>query len=283
MPGSEDESVDMMKTFFKNKAAVISAAIIICIAILAVLAPVVSPYDVTRQDLTVRLVKPGAGHLFGTDELGRDVFTRMLYGTRVSLMIAVLPTAMAVLVGTILGIIGAYHGKAADMIIMWIADVTLAFPGMLLAMVIMYTFGGNFVSVVLSIVVMECGSIVRIVRSVTLSILENEYIQAARSMGVKWFAIIVKHIIPNLMPTMIVLFTLNIPSSILSESALSFLGIGIQPPDVSLGLMVNQSKTLLFNMPWLALVPSVTIMILVMAFNYLGDALRDILDPKTKY
>ncbi|MCR5342037.1 MAG: ABC transporter permease [Butyrivibrio sp.] len=273
----------MMKLFLKNKAAVISAAIIIIIAILAVFAPFLTPYDVARQDLASRLAQPGASHIFGTDELGRDVFTRMLYGARVSLMIAVLPTAMAVCIGTFLGIIGAYYGKAADMGIMWIADVTLAFPGMLLAMVIMYTFGGNFVSVVLSIVVMECGSIVRIVRSVTLSILENEYVQAARSMGVRRFSIIIKHILPNLVPTLIVLFTLNIPSSILSESALSFLGIGIQPPDVSLGLMVNQSKTLLFNMPWLALVPSGMIMILVMAFNYLGDALRDILDPKTKY
>lgn len=283
MSGSEGESVDMMKMFLKNKAAVISTVIIICIAILAVFAPLISPYDSSRQDLTVRFTAPGAEHLFGTDELGRDVFTRILYGTRVSLLIAVFPTAMAVIVGTFLGIIGAYRGKVVDLIIMWIADVTLAFPGMLLAMLIMYTFGGSFISVVFSIVIMECGSIVRIVRSVTLSILENEYIQAARSMGVKWFSVILKHILPNLMPTLIVLFTLNIPSSILSESGLSFLGIGIQPPDVSLGLMVNQSKNMLFNMPWLALAPSGMIMILVMAFNYLGDALRDILDPKTKY
>ncbi len=272
-----------MKTFFNNKAAVISAAIIVGISLMAIFAPFFTPYDFARQDLVARLSAPCAEHLLGTDELGRDVFTRMLYGTRVSLVIAVVPTALSVIVGTVLGIIGAYRGKAADMFIMWIADVTLAFPGMLLAMVIMYTFGGSFVSVVLSIVIMECGSIVRIVRSVTLSILENEYIQAARSMGVRRRAIVIKHILPNLIPTLLVLFTLNIPSSILSESALSFLGIGIQPPDVSLGLMVNQSKTLLFNMPWLALVPSGMIMILVMAFNYLGDALRDVLDPKTKY
>ncbi len=272
-----------MKTFFQNKAAVISGAVIVIIALMAALAPAFTSYDPTRQELADRLLAPGAGHLFGTDELGRDVFTRMLYGARISLVIAVIPTALAVLVGMIMGIVSAYYGKAADLIIMWLADVTLAFPGMLLAMVIMYTFGGSFLSVVISIIIMEWGSIARIVRSVTLSIIENEYIQAARSMGVRRIAIITGHILPNLVPTLIVLFTLNVPGSILSESALSFLGIGIQPPMVSLGLMVNQSKSLLFQKPWLALVPSGTIMILVMAFNYLGDALRDILDPKTKY
>lgn len=273
----------MMKAVIRNKAAVISAGIIVLITLLAVLIPIISPYDPVRQDLTSRLIAPCAGHIFGTDELGRDVFTRLFDGTRVSLVIAVVPTAFAVIVGTALGIAGAYYGKALDMLNMWLADVTLAFPGMLLAMVIMYTFGGSMSSVVLSIVVMEWGSIARIVRSVTLSILENEYILAAKTMGVKKTAIVIKHILPNLAPTLIVLFTLNIPASILTESALSFLGIGIQPPGVSLGLMVSDSRNFLFQMPWLSLVPSGMIMILVLSFNFLGDALRDILDPKTRY
>ncbi|MCR5106884.1 MAG: ABC transporter permease [Lachnospiraceae bacterium] len=273
----------MAKAFLKNKVALISLSIIIIVTLMAVFAPFLTPYDVDRQDLLARLNAPGAGHLLGTDELGRDVFTRMLYGTRVSLLIATIPTALAVFIGMVLGIVSAYYGKAADLIIMWLADVTLAFPGMLLAMAIMYTFGGSFVSVLISIIIMEWGSIARIVRSVTMSIIENEYIQAARTMGVKKISIIIRHILPNLVPTLIVLFTLNVPASILSESALSFLGIGIQPPNVSLGLMVNQSKALLFQMPWLALTPSLMIMILVLSFNYLGDSLRDILDPKTKY
>ncbi len=273
----------MAKSFFQNKAAVISLAIIVIIALMAVFAPFLTPYDPERQDLLLRLKAPGAEHFFGTDELGRDVFTRMLYGARVSLLIAIIPTALAVFFGMFMGIISAYYGKAADLVIMWLADVTLAFPGMLLAMAIMYTFGGSFVSVLISIIIMEWGSIARIVRSVTMSIIENEYIQAAKTMGVRKIVIIIKHILPNLAPTLIVLFTLNVPGSILSESALSFLGIGIQPPDVSLGLMVNQSKALLFQMPWLALAPSVMIMILVLSFNYLGDSLRDILDPKTNY
>ncbi|WP_051207420.1 ABC transporter permease [Butyrivibrio sp. AE3006] len=273
----------MAKSFFHNKVAVISVGIILIIALMAVFAPFLTPYEAERQDLLSRLKAPGNGHLFGTDELGRDVFARMLYGSRISLLIAIIPTALAVFAGMVMGIVSAYYGKAADLVIMWLADVTLAFPGMLLAMAIMYTFGGSFTSVLISIIIMEWGSIARIVRSVTMSIIENEYVQAARTMGVRKISIIIKHVLPNLMPTLIVLFTLNVPSSILSESALSFLGIGIQPPEVSLGLMVNQSKALLFQMPWLALAPSIMIMILVLVFNYLGDALRDILDPKTKY
>ena len=245
--------------------------------------PVLSPYDPFRHDLASRLIAPCAAHIFGTDELGRDVFTRVFQGTRISLVIAVIPTALAVLVGTVLGIAGAYYGKALDMLNMWLADVTLAFPGMLLAMVIMYTFGGSMSSVMFSIVMMEWGSIARIVRSVTLSLQENEYIMAAKTMGVSKTAIVLRHILPNRAPTLIVLFTLKIPASILSESAWSFLGIGIQPPGVSLGLMVSESRTFLFQLPWLSLVPSGMIMILVLAFNFLGDALRDILDPKADY
>lgn len=270
----------MVKALVQNKTAVISAGIIIFIAMLAVFIPTFSPIDPERQDLAMRLQAPDALHLFGTDELGRDVFTRLFYGTRVSLMIALIPTALAVTTGMILGIAAAYYGRIFDALIMWFADVALAFPGMLLAMVVMYTFGGSMSSVVLSIVIMEWGSIARIVRSVTLSIKETEYVVAAETMGVGKTAIVIKHIIPNLMSTLIVLFTLNIPASILSESALSFLGIGIQPPDVSLGLMVSESRSFLFQMPWLALVPSGMIMVLVLAFNFLGDALRDVLDPK---
>lgn len=269
-----------MKGLIKKRTAVISAGIILLMVLLAVFVPVLSPYDPYSQDLTNRLAAPGGGHIFGTDELGRDLLTRLFTGARVSLVVATVPTALAVLVGTLLGIGGACFGRAADAVTGWVSNVTLSFPGMLFAMIIMYTFGGSMSSVMIAIVAMECGSIARIVRSATLSIMENDYILAARSMGVGKAAIIIRHIVPNLMPTLIVLFTLNIPASILSESALSFLGIGIQPPGVSLGLMVSGSQSCIFNMPHLALIPSLVIMILVLAFNYLGDAVRDVLDPK---
>ncbi len=270
-----------VKDFIRNRMAFFSAVIIILIVLFSLVIPAISGFDPAGQDLSSRLCPPDSVHFFGTDELGRDVLTRLFYGTRISLLVALIPTAISVLIGMILGITGAYCGKWVDFMIMWLADVTLSVPGMLLAMVVLYSFGGSFISVFLSLVILEWGSIARIVRSSALSIQESEFITAARTMGVRSLSIILRHILPNLIPTIIVLFTLNIPTSILSESALSFLGIGIQPPGVSLGLMVNQSRQFLFDMPWLALAPAGMIMILVLAFHFLGDALRDILDPRS--
>ncbi|MCR5773503.1 MAG: ABC transporter permease [Lachnospiraceae bacterium] len=270
---------DILRRILHNKTAMISGIIILIIIALAVLAPILSDYDETSQDLLKRLMPPGNGHIFGTDELGRDVFTRIFYGTRVSLMIALIPTALAVILGAVAGICAAQFRGAADFIIMRIADVMLAIPGMLLAMVVLYTLGGSLASVIISLVLVEWGGIAVVVRTATLEIRECEFIEAAVSTGAGRLRVIIRHILPNLVPTLIVLFTLNIPSSILSESALSFLGIGIQPPQVSLGLMVGVSRQYLFQSPHLALAPACMIMILVLSFNFLGDALRDILDP----
>lgn len=271
-----------VKRCLKNKTVIISLSVILVIAVVSFLAPVLFPGADSAQDLSVRLSPPGAGHILGTDELGRNVLARLLYGTRTSFLIAILPTALAVIVGTVFGIIGAFFGKAADSAVTWASDVTLAIPGILLAMVILYSFGGSAVSVFLSIVIIEWGGIARIVRSATQRIAKSEYVKAAKTAGVGRFRIMTRHIFPNLVPTLIVLFTLNIPASVLSESSLSFLGIGIQPPGVSLGLMVNQSKQYLFDMPWLSLAPAGMILVLVLAFSFLGDALRDILDPTMK-
>ena len=272
----------MKKKLLQNKAALISGIIILLIIVLSALAPILTHYDETSQDLAHRLMAPGNGHPFGTDELGRDVLTRILYGTRISLIIALLPTALAVMLGAAAGICAAQFRGAADFIIMRLADVMLSIPGMLLAMVVLYTAGGSLASVVISLILIEWGGTARVVRTATLEIKEKEYIEAAVSTGAGRLRIMIRHILPNLFPTLIVLFTLNIPSSILAESALSFLGIGIQPPRVSLGLMTGGSRQYLFQMPWLALAPAGMVMLLVLSFNFLGDALRDILDPGRK-
>ncbi|WP_051656558.1 ABC transporter permease [Butyrivibrio sp. AE3004] len=272
----------MIKLFRQNKTALISGAVILIVVILSTLAPLMSNYNETGQDLAHRLMAPGNGHLFGTDELGRDVFTRILYGTRVSLLIALLPTALAVVVGTFAGVCSALFNGVIDFIIMRSADVMLSIPGMLLSMVVLYTFGGSLSSVVIALVLVEWGGIARIVRTKALEIYHEEYIEAAVVTGAGQGRIIFNHILPNLIPTLIVLFTLNIPSSILAESTLSFLGIGIQPPQVSLGLMTGYSRQYLFQMPWLALAPSGMVMLLVLSFNFFGDAVRDILDPKRR-
>ena len=273
---------ELLDGFLGKKSALIPGLIISFIILLALLGPYFTGYSETAQDLLQRLAPPGNGHLLGTDELGRDVLTRVLYGTRASLLIAIIPTALAVAVGAVAGVCAAQLGGAADFIIMRLSDIMLSIPGMLFAMVVLYTMGGSLASVVISLVLIEWGGVARIVRASALRIMESEFVLAAVSTGAGKLTVMLRHILPNLIPTLIVLFTLNIPSSILSESALSFLGIGIQPPQVSLGLMAGGSRQYLFQMPWLALAPAGMILALVLSFNFLGDAMRDVLDPTGK-
>ena len=266
----------------QNHLAAFSAAVIVIIILLAIFAPVIAPYGEAQQDLTARLQGPSAAHIFGTDELGRDVFSRILYGSRVSLVVGIFPAIISLFIGIVLGLISGYFRGWIDYVIMRFADIMLSFPSLLLTMVIMYTLGrlGNsIVCIFIALSLVGWASVSRVVRSHTLSLKETEYVEAARSIGVSNWKIMFRHILPNCVPSLIVLYTLSVPSSILSESTLSFLGIGVQPPAASWGLMVNQSKQFLFTQPWLALAPSLAIMIIVLAFNFLGDGLRDVLDP----
>jgi ABC-type dipeptide/oligopeptide/nickel transport system permease subunit len=275
----------IIRMYRNNRLAAFSAALIILMILLAVFAPYIAPYKEAHQDLLMRLQPPSRAHLFGTDELGRDVFSRILYGARVSLVIGIFPSMISLLIGIFFGLIAGYFGGWIDYVIMRVADVMLSFPSLLLAMALMYTLGRYANSVLCifgALSLVGWASVSRVVRSVTLSLKETEYVDAARSIGVGRPKIMLRHILPNCIPSLIVLYTLNVPSCILSESTLSFLGIGVQPPAASWGLMVNQSKQYLFTMPWLALAPCLTIMIVVLAFNFLGDGLRDALDPYLK-
>ena len=266
----------------QNHLAAFSAAVIVIIILLAIFAPVIAPYGEAQQDLTARLQGPSTAHIFGTDELGRDVFSRILYGSRVSLVVGIFPAIISLFIGIMLGLISGYFRGWIDYVIMRFADIMLSFPSLLLTMVIMYTLGrlGNsIVCIFIALSLVGWASVSRVVRSHTLSLKETEYVEAAHSIGVSNWKIMFRHILPNCVPSLIVLYTLSVPSSILSESTLSFLGIGVQPPAASWGLMVNQSKQFLFTQPWLALAPSLAIMVIVLAFNFLGDGLRDVLDP----
>lgn len=266
----------------ENKLAAASAAVILLFILAALLAPVLTPYTFDGMDLLNRLAPPSREHPLGTDEAGRDVLTRMLYGSRVSLLVGIVPTVVSMLAGALFGIIAGYSGGRTDAVIMRIADVMLAFPSMFLAMVIMYTLGDGMINIFLALALVNWASVARIVRAETLKLKETEFVEAARSIGVKRVAIMLRHILPNCIPSLIVLFTLNIPSAILSESSLSFLGIGIKAPQASWGLMVNTGRQFLYSQPWLSLSPSIAIMLIVLAFNFLGDGLRDVLDPHLK-
>lgn len=266
----------------QNKLAAFSAVLIALVLLLAAFAPLIAPYGEAEQDVLARLQPPSAAHWFGTDELGRDVLSRILYGSRLSLAIGILPSVISLVIGIVLGLLAGYFGGWADYVIMRLADVMLSVPSLLLAMVVMYTLGSSTVNLFVALSMVGWASVARVVRSQTLSLKESEYVEAAQSIGVSRFNIMRRHILPNCVPSLIVLFTLNVPAAILSESSLSFLGIGAQPPAASWGLMVNQSKQFLFTQPWLALAPCVAIMVVVLAFNFLGDGLRDVLDPYMK-
>ena len=269
----------MRRMVRENKLAVISFGVIILFVLAAVFAPLLTPYTYDEMDLANRLAPPSAAHLLGTDEGGRDVFTRLLYGARVSLLIGIVPTLLSMMIGAALGILAGFSGGKTDTIIMRIADVMLAFPSILLAMVLMYMLGDGLINVFLTLSIVNWASVARVVRAETLRLKELEYVEAARVIGVSKNKILLRHILPNCIPTLIVLFTLNVPSSILTESSLSFLGLGVQPPAASWGLMVNQGRQYLYTAPWLSFAPCIAIMLTVLAFNFLGDGLRDVMDP----
>lgn len=277
--GIKEKLLRMAKT---NKPAVVSAVIIVIIILGAIFAPIVAPYGYAEQDIINRLSAPSASHILGTDELGRDIFSRIIYGSRLSMMIGIVPTTISMIIGIILGLIAGFYGGKIDYCIMRICDIVLAFPSLLLAMVVMYTLGASTFNIFIALSLINWASVARVVRSETLSLKESEYVEAARSIGVKKSVIMFKHILPNCLPSLIVLFTLNVPSAILSESSLSFLGIGAQLPSASWGLMVTSGKQFLFSQPWISLAPAAAIMIVVLAFNFLGDGLRDVLDPYMK-
>ncbi len=262
-----------------NKLAVVSAVLILLYILACAFANFVAPYDPTKINLLERLKGPSAAHWFGTDDCGRDVLSRILYGGRISLQVGLIPTFISMVIGTVLGLISGFFGKKTDFLIMRLADVVLAFPSLLLAMVTMYTLGASTLNLFIALSIISWAGTARVVRSQTLSLKEEEFIEAAHSMGVKKRMIMLRHILPNCMPTLIVLFTLNIPGSILSEASLSFLGVGAQPPDSSWGLMISQGQQYFFQSPWLIIAPGMAILIIVLAFNFLGDGLRDAIDP----
>jgi len=298
-PAPEEELIteesfwgEMAKSIYADKKALVGLAIIVLFILIAALAPIISPYDPYEVDMDDMLLEPsfmttvqeGENHyLLGTDFLGRDVLSRIIYGARISLVIGLIPTLITLLIGTTLGITAGYIGGKTDYFIMRLADVCMSFPSLLLAMVVMYTLGASLFNIFIALSVVNWGGTSRIVRAQTLSIKEKEFVEAARSMGVRKGHIMLRHILPNCIPSLIVLFTLNVPEAIMSEAGLSFLGVGAQPPMPSWGLMISRGKEYLFSSPWVAITPGIAIFIVVIAFNFIGDGFRDALDPYTKH
>lgn len=270
------------KKLAKNKAALAGGIIVIFVAILAIIAPLIAPYDPTHIEMTKKLQGPSSEHWFGTDDKGRDILSRLLYGSRISLTVGLLSTLLGAAVGILFGIIAGYYGKWLDSLIMRICDVLLAFPGILLALAIVSVLGASTTNVIIAVAFFAVPTFARIVRGSTLSVKKLEYIDAIRAMGSNDFRIIFKHILPNIVSPIIVQATLYIASAIITASALSFLGLGTQPPTPEWGTMLAQGRSYISQAPHLTLFPGLVILIVVIGFNLFGDGLRDALDPKTK-
>ncbi len=280
MPMPDTLEVKFVNMCRENKVAAVSAVVLAVMSLAIIFADKLTVYDPNAINLVERLMPPSRAHWCGTDDLGRDIFTRILYGGRVSLLVGVIPTTISMAIGIVLGMVSGYI-RQLDAVIMRLADIVLAFPSIVLAMVVMYTLGATTSNIFIALSMIGWAG-TAIVRSQTLSLREQEFVEAARGMGVKKWTIMFRHILPNCLPSLIVLFTLNIPDAILSEANLSFLGVGTQPPDSSWGLMVSQSRTFAMSSPWMLIFPSLAILIMVLALNFLGDGLRDAVDPHMK-
>ncbi|HLS61391.1 MAG TPA: nickel transporter permease [Virgibacillus sp.] len=266
----------------KNKAAMIGGFLILFFIVIAIIGPFIAPYDPNTQIMVDKLAPPSVDHWFGTDHLGRDILSRIIHGMKITLYIGFFSVILGATVGVFLGIISGYYGKRTDMIIMRCMDVLLAFPGILLALAIVSVLGASLNNVIIAVAIFSVPVFARIVRGSTLAVKNLEYIDAIKVLGASDARIIFKHILPNVTSPLIVQATLNIATAILAASGLSFLGIGAQPPMPEWGAMLSDGRNYLYNAPHVAFFPGMAIVVVVLAFNILGDGLRDALDPKMK-
>lgn len=265
-----------------NKSAVFGGSLIIILAILAVIGPWIAPQGINEQDFALKLQGPTTEHWFGTDDFGRDVFSRILHGLSITFRIGFVSVAIAGTVGTVIGIISGYYGGKIDAIIMRIMDILLAFPSIILALAIVATLGPGLNNIILAVAISAFPVFARIARGSTLSVKKLEYIDAVKALGASDTRIIFKHILPNTMSPLIVQSTLSIATGVLSAAGLSFLGLGVSPPSPEWGAMLNSGKVYMFQAPHMTYAPGLAIVLFVLAFNLFGDGLRDALDPKTK-
>lgn len=272
----------MRNKVFKNRVVLISSSIIILLITTSLLAPFISPRDPYMIDLSKSFQSPSYEYPFGTDVNGRDILSRTLYGMRISLFIGFLATFISISIGLAFGVLAGYLGGIVDRLIMRMVDVTLSFPSLLLYIGISVSIGEGLPTLFIALGLYGWAEFARLVRGITLSIKEKAFIEAARALGCKSRQVILRHIIPNCIPIVIVVATLRIGTFILAEAGLSFLGIGVPPPIPSLGGMVSQGRDFIRGAPWISIFPGLAIAIIVISFNMLGDGLRDTLSPKFK-
>jgi peptide/nickel transport system permease protein len=274
--------VSSWRLMLGNPVTVVSASVLVVIAVAALTANWIAPYGVNDVDVPNALRPPSGAHWLGTDELGRDVFSRVLVATQASMRVAVVSVAFAVVVGVTIGIVSGYRGVWLDTVFMRVVDVMFAFPVLLLALAVVAVLGPGVTTTILAIGIVYTPIFARVARASTLSVRVEPYVSVSRSMGTGHLYILGRHILPNIAGPLVVQTSLSLAFAILSEAALSFLGLGIQPPQPSLGRMIFDSQGFVTMAWWMAVFPGAAIFVAVLAFNLLGDGLRDVLDPKQR-
>jgi len=270
----------LLPRLMRDRLAFTGLALVTFFVIVALMAPVIAPHDPTATDAAQRLAGPSLQHPLGTDNLGRDYLGRLLYGSRWSVGTVALATALIMIVGVAVGAVAGYYGGAVDSVLMRVVDVLLAFPSLLLALAIAGTLGPGVVSVMIGLASVWWVSYARLVRGMVLALRERQFIEAARCLGARDGHIVLRHLLPNILPPVVILATLEMGEVSLAIAGLNFLGLGVQPPDPEWGAMLNDGRSFLFTAPELMIYPGVAISLLVVGFNLLGDGLRDALDPR---
>ena len=273
---------EVMVRFIRKPIAVLGAAVLIVITVLCLLAPVIAPYDYDAQDITRKFTKPSREFLCGTDNLGRDIFSRLLYGGRISLMVGFVSASVAAVLGVILGAIAAFYGKRVDHVIMRILDVFMALPQTLLAIVISAMIGTGIKGAIIAVTVATIPRYAQAVRGPILSIRNQEFVEAAFAIDAKDSRIILRHILPNVLSPIIVQVTMGVGSAITMAASLSFLGLGVQPPYPEWGAMLSAARVYILGHSYMVTFPGIAIALVVLALNLMGDGLRDAMDPRWK-
>ena len=270
----------LARQFRHNTKAMVGLVIVLSLVLVALFAPLITPYSVSETNLDDRTEGPSADHLFGTDELGRDIFSRVLMGTRISLFVGFGSIVGALAVGTTIGVAAGYYGGIVDELLMRLMDAAMSFPPILLALTVMVVLGPNLTNVVLALAFVYTPYIARVGRSAALSERNEAYVESAVSRGETGPYIVFREVLPNCLAPLLVQASINIAFAMLAEASLSFLGLGAQPPRPSWGLMIDAGRGLMESAPWMILFPGLAIALAVIGFNMLGDGLRDVLDPK---
>lgn len=279
---SRSRRADFVRGLLKNSGAVIGLVILTLLIVAAILAPVLAPFDPIAINPPARLQPPSQEHLLGTDPFGRDLFTRVLYGARISLPVGIIAVVISGTAGIALGLISGYYGRVLDGVIMRLIDIMLAFPGIMLALIVVAVLGPNLQNVMIAVGIGGIPRYTRLVRGSVLAARELVYVEAARVVGASDKRILVLHILPNVLAPVVVLSTISVGTAILAAAGLSFLGLGAQPPTPEWGSMLADGRQFLSSDPWVTSAPGIAIMLTVLSVNLFGDGLRDVLDPRLR-